>query len=133
MEEILNFLEKNKYGNLATSVGDQPSVRPFEYGFKTNDGFYFYTSDDKKVYDELKSNPKVSFCSTSGDLSYVQITGDIEFSDDEKMKETMLQKSENAHKIYKSKDNEHFKIFYIPHGKACLHRYEKGYEAEENF
>lgn len=133
MEEIVNFLEKNKYGNLATSVGGQPYVRPFEYGFKTDDGFFFYTSNDKKVYGELQNNPKISFCSTADDLTYVQITGDVIFTEDNELKETMLHRSENAHQIYKSADNKRFKVFYMPHGTAILHQYQEKHETQEKF
>ncbi|WP_206460664.1 pyridoxamine 5'-phosphate oxidase family protein [Anaerovorax sp. IOR16] len=87
MEEIFNFLENNKYGSLATSAEEQPYVRPFEYGFKTDEGIFFYTSEDKEVYSQLRSNPRVCFCATDKNLTYVQLTGDIKFTEEEKYKD----------------------------------------------
>lgn len=133
MEDIIKFLETHKYGSLATSVKGQPYVRPFEYGFATDEGVFFYTSDDKGVYSQLQSNPRASFCCTDEDLTYVQLTGDVEFTEDDKYKDMMLHRSQNAHKIYKSVDNHRFKVFYMPHGKATMHKYEKGYTSDIEF
>jgi uncharacterized pyridoxamine 5'-phosphate oxidase family protein len=133
MKEIINFLEQNKFGNLATSTDGQPYVRPFEYGFKTDDGVFFYTSDDKAVYSQLQSNPKASFCATDENLTYVQLTGDVKFTDDKKYKDMMIQNSRNASKIYQSADNPQFKVFYMPHGHAMMHKHEGGYVCDENF
>lgn len=133
MEKIINFLEVNKYGSLATSENGQPYVRPFEFGFKTDEGIFFYTTEDKAVYSQLQSNPKVSFCATDKDLTYVQLTGDIKFTEEEKYKDMMLQKSDNAEKIYGTSDKNSLKVFYMPHGKAMMHQYESGYVCDENF
>ncbi len=133
MQEIFNFLENNKYGSLATSAEGQPFVRPFEYGFKTDEGVFFYTSDDKEVYSQLQSNPRVSFCATDKDLTYVQLTGDVKFTEEDKYKDIMLQKSNNAQKIYKTSNNDQLKVFYIPHGKAVMHQYESGYVSDQKF
>ncbi len=133
MQEIIDFLGQHKYGSLATSVDGQPYIRPFEFGFATDEGMFFYTSDDKAVYSQLKSNPRASFCSTDEDLTYVQLTGNIEFTEKEEYKDTMIHKSVNAQKIYKTPDNHLFKVFYMPHGRAMMHRYEKGYIKDEKF
>ncbi|WP_051280472.1 pyridoxamine 5'-phosphate oxidase family protein [Anaerovorax odorimutans] len=134
MEEIVKFLENNKYGSLATSVDDQPYVRPFEYGFKSEDGIFFYTSKDKGVYSQLKSNPKASFCVTGKDDStYVELTGNIKFTNDEKYKNMMLEKSNNARKIYGSSDNENFEVFYMSHGRASMHESSSGYVSDDQF
>ncbi len=133
MEEIFDFLENNKYGSLATSKEEQPYVRPFEYGFKTDEGVFFYTSDDKEVYSQLQSNPRVCFCSTDKDLTYVQLKGDVKFTDEEKYKDLMLSKSRNARKIYETTDNSRLKVFYMPHGSVTMHKYETGYVNDVKF
>lgn len=134
MEEIINFLENHKYGSFATSDHGQPYVRPFEYGFKEDKGVFFYTSDDKGVYSQLQSNPKASFCATDENLTYVQLTGDVEFTEEEKYKNMMLQRSENAKKIYGTSDKlSELKVFYMPHGSAKMHNYESGYVCDEQF
>lgn len=121
MNKIIDFLENNRYGNLATSVNDEPYVRPFEYGYKTDEGIFFYTSDNKGVYSQLKENPKVCFCSTDRDLNYVELHGNIKFTNNMEYKEKIIEKSNFAKQIYKNATNEHLKVFYIPHGQAVFH------------
>lgn len=127
MHKIIDFLENNRYGNLATSVNDEPQVRPFEYGYKTNEGIFFYTSDNKGVYSQLKENPNICFCSTDKDLNYVQLRGNVEFTDNMDHKEKIIEKSNFAKDIYKSAANEHLKVFYMPHGQAVLHEFRGDY------
>ena len=132
MEEIIKFLEENKYGSLATCSNGQPYARPFEYGFKTQEGIFFYTSNDKEVYNQIQENPKVCFCATDKGFTYVQLTGEAKFIEDQKLKEMMLKHSENARTIYKTADNPEFKVFCM-NGKAVMHKYEKGYVCDTQF
>lgn len=132
MEEIVKFLEANKYGSLATCENGQPHVRPFEFGFKTEEGVFFYTSKDKEVYKQLSANPKASFCATDPDLTYVQLIGEVKFTEDQKHKEMILQKSDNASNIYGSADNSELIVFCM-NGKAIMHQYESGYSCNETF
>lgn len=126
MNKIISFLESNKNGNLATSVNNEPHVRPFEYGYKNNNGIYFYTSDDKAVYSQLKENSKICFCSTDKDLNYVELHGNVTFSDNVVDKERIIDNSNFAKQTYKSANNEHLRVFYLPHGEAMLHSFKEG-------
>lgn len=133
MNKIIDFLENNRNGNLATSVHNEPHVRPFEYGYKTDEGVFFYTSDDKGVYSQLKENPKICFCSTDKDLNYVELHGNIKFTNNMEHKEKIINKSNYAKQIYKDADNEHLKVFYMPHGEAVLHQFRGGYTDNMKF
>lgn len=133
MNKIIEFLENNKNGNLATSVNNEPHIRPFEYGYKTNEGIFFYTSDNKAVYSQLKENPKICFCSTDKNLNYVELHGNINFTDNKEHKEKIINNSNFAKQIYKNANNEHLKVFYLPHGEAVMHKFREGYTDKMNF
>lgn len=129
----MKFLKKNNKGNLATSIGNQPYVRPFEYCFNNDKGIFFYTSDDKAVYDHLKSNPKMSFCSTDHKYDYVELIGEVKFSDDINYKKRVLKESKFAKDIYKTEDNPHLRVFYMDHGKALYHAHDHNDEHSVEF
>lgn len=68
MNEIIDFIEQNKYGSLATCNGGKSDIRPFELAFYCDRGMFFYTSSDKDIYEQLNVNPYISFCATDQNL-----------------------------------------------------------------
>ena len=57
MNEIAEALAGNFY--IATTEGDQPHVRPFDNAVVYEDKLYIGTNNTKKVYEQIKKNPKV--------------------------------------------------------------------------
>lgn len=66
MEEILAFLKENKPYYLATSDGDQARVRAMGTIHIFEGDLYFQTGRNKKMYSQLKANPKVEICAYDG-------------------------------------------------------------------
>ena len=57
-ETILQYLTNVPAWYLATSVNDQPHVRPFSFAAEQDGKIWFCTATTKDVWDELVANPK---------------------------------------------------------------------------
>lgn len=121
MKNIINFLNENKFGNLATCNNDKPDARPFELVFHCDKGMFFYTSSDTDVTNQLKTNPNICFCATDSNYNYVKISGSVIFSDENDDKVKILQQSVFAKKVYNDSSIDKIKVFFLPHGKCMLH------------
>ncbi len=65
------ILKANPNGVLATQNGQGVGTRVFQYLFADANKVYFCTSNQKPVYDQLKANPNVSFCTYPANFSPV--------------------------------------------------------------
>lgn len=61
MEQILELF-KNQIMYIATAEGDQPHVRPFGQLTEQEGNLYINTGKWKRVYRQMKENPKVELC-----------------------------------------------------------------------
>lgn len=121
MNEILDFVEQNSFGSLATCNGDKADVRPFELVYYCDKGMFFYASEQDDLYKQLKENPNISFCATDKNYNYTKISGSILFSEDEKDKAKVIEKSHFAKKIYSASNANQMKVFFLPHASCMLH------------
>lgn len=81
MEKVVSILHQPFY--LATIDGDQPRVRAFDSCTEYNGKIYFETITTKKVYHQLKLNPKFELF-TMGEGTTLRLTGEaIEERDQE--------------------------------------------------
>lgn len=123
MHEIIEFVEQNKYGSLATNNEGKPDVRPFELAFHCEQEMYFYTSSDEDVYEQLTANPDICFCAIDQNNNYVKISGTVIFSDSEDDKAKIAENSQFAKKIFPNSNYENMRVFYLLHASCMLHYY----------
>lgn len=121
MKNISEFLDQNKFGNLATCNDDKPDTRPFELSFHCDKGMFFYAAADEKITNELEVNPNICFCATDPNYNYVKVNGSVIFSDNEDDKAKILEKSEFAKTVYNDSNIDKMKVFFLPHGKCMMH------------
>jgi uncharacterized pyridoxamine 5'-phosphate oxidase family protein len=114
---MINFaeiLKANPNGVLATQDGQGVRTRVFQYLFADGNKVYFCTSSQKPVYNQLKANPNVSFCTYPADFNPVlSINGKAVFVDDIALKTRALDENPPIKGIYNTPDNPVFQIFYI--------------------
>jgi uncharacterized pyridoxamine 5'-phosphate oxidase family protein len=120
MEKIINFLEKNNVGVLATSENDKPHGRPQHIHLIRDGKFYFTTANIKKAYAQLKQNPYIEFIVTTPNYITVRISGKINFTSDINEKKMVLDNAPLVKKGYKTADNPIFEVFYLEHGEASM-------------
>ena len=121
MKQIIEFLNKNKFGNLATCNNDKPYLRPFELVYYCDKGMFFYASTEEELINQLKINPNICFCATDSNYDYVKVSGSIKFSDDKEDKEKILEKSEFAKTVYNDSNINNMKVFFLPHAECMMH------------
>ncbi len=108
------ILKANPNGVLATQNGQGVGTRVFQYLFADANKVYFCTSNQKPVYDQLKANPNVSFCTYPANFSPVlSVNGKAVFVDDMALKTRALDENPGIKGIYNTPDNPIFMLFYI--------------------
>lgn len=133
MKETIDFLKKNKFGNLATCDGNNPDTRPFEVADISNEGLLFYVSTDTELSKQLKANSSICFCATNEKYDYVKVTGKISFSNKQEDKKKVLENSQFAKKVYESGGADKMEVFYLPHGECMLHHHMDDNITKESF
>ncbi len=114
MIDYAALLKATPNGVLATQDNGAVKTRVFQYLFSDGNKVYFCTSSEKPVYDQLKTNPNVSFCTYSADFNPVlSVNGKAVFVDDISLKTRALDENPGIKGIYNTPDNPVFQIFYI--------------------
>ncbi len=114
---MINYVEKleaNKNGVFATSENGKIKTRVFQYLFAEGNKVYFCTSNEKPVYNQIKENEYVSFCTYPSNFAEViSVNGKAVFVDDVELKNRILEMYPMIKGIYKSGDNPTFEAFYV--------------------
>jgi uncharacterized pyridoxamine 5'-phosphate oxidase family protein len=120
MQEIIKVLKENPMGNLATVENGKPRVRPWGFMLEEGGQFFFCTNTTKDVYTQLQTTPYIEFTTTTKDMVWVRLNGQIKFSDDLQLKEKVLEANQMVKNIYQTPDNPIFAVFYLEHGTATM-------------
>lgn len=120
MKEIIEVLNANPMGVLATVDNGKPQVRPWGFMLAEDGKLWFCTGNTKPVFQQLQKNPSVAFCTTTPEYVTVRLSGDAHFSKDMAMKKKIIEHCEIVRSNYKTPDNPIFEIFYLEHGTASL-------------
>ena len=91
IEDCYQFIRDCGYFFLATSVDNQPKLRPF--GIIYSDGKHLFIATDKRknVYTELTQNPKIELASYNmRTRRWIRIHGDVEIENSMLIREEML-------------------------------------------
>ncbi len=122
MKEVIDFLTKSQIYYLATvGLDGKPKVRPFGFVMEEGGKIYFCTSNDKKVYKEMKKQPWVEFSACGENFSWIRLSGKAVFSKDLAIKSKVLDLSPQVKSIYNSPDNPIFEIFYLDEASAIFY------------
>lgn len=121
VKEFLSILyDQTAIGFLATIDNGKPRVRPWGFMFEENGRLYFSTASTKDVYRQLIAVPFIEYSKTTKDMVWIRISGEIQFDEDVKKKEKVLELIPFLKQRYQSADNPVFKVFYLEHGKAVI-------------
>lgn len=114
MIDYAAILKANPSGVMATQDNGRIKTRVFQYLFSDNNKVYFGTSNNKPVYEQIKANPYVSFCTYPTNFAPVlSVNGKAVFVNDIELKTRALDENPNIKGIYNTPDNPAFEIFYI--------------------
>ena len=90
MERINDILQRTQFGFLATVEGGSPQVRPFHFQFSAGNKFYFCTSSEKRVFEQLKQFPFAAFSTYDKSFNYVKLQGTTHFEEHLPLKQRVL-------------------------------------------
>lgn len=114
MIDYAAVLKENPNGVLATQDGTKVKTRVFQYLFTDGNKVYFCTNNQKPVYNQIKANPYVSFCTYPVNFTPVMsVNGKAVFVNDIALKTRALEENPGIKGIYKAADNPVFELFYI--------------------
>lgn len=114
MIDYAAILKANPNGVLATQDNGKIKTRVFQYLFSEGNKVYFCTSNEKPVYNQIKTNPDVSFCTYPANFAPVlSVNGKAVFVNDMALKTRALDENPPIKGIYNTPENPTFEIFYI--------------------
>lgn len=121
MNEVVKFLEENSVQYFATiGIDGRPKVRPFQFMLKQDGKFYFCTSNQKEVFNELIKCPYVEISVSSKDFSWIRLSGKVKFTSDVNIKKSLIESNDLVKSIYQSEENPAFEAFYLEDGKVII-------------
>jgi uncharacterized pyridoxamine 5'-phosphate oxidase family protein len=119
--EVIEFLKANPVQYAATVGRDNsPKVRPFQFMVEDGGKLWFCTNSQKDVFRDLKANPGFELCVSSPSYAWIRVSGTVEFSEDMRLKEKVIEASPLVKSLYKTADNPIFEIFTIAGAKAVI-------------
>ena len=123
MQECVKFANENPVCYIATMDGDQPRVRTVLHVFAKEKGFYYTVLTPKRVYEQLKANPKVEVCYYNNpeqlqDAKQMRVTGEIEWVDEPEANEKAHADRTFIDKIIGKPVKPLLAVFKIAHGEA---------------
>lgn len=114
MIDYVTILKANPNGVMATQENGKIKTRVFQYLFTIEGKVYFCTSNEKPVYNQIKANPYVSFCTYPADFAPVlSVNGKAVFVSDMALKTRALDENPGIKGLYNTPENSTFEIFYI--------------------
>ena len=118
-EDVLAFVRENPACFISTMDGDQPRVRGFLTVLFDDGKLYFTTGTMKRVYDQIKKNPKIELCYASRDFrKTLRISGKIEIIGDREKKQQLLDERDYLRHFGGKVDDPRFILLCLSHGKA---------------
>ena len=119
MKEVLEFLKLCRVYYIATVEGDQPRVRPFGAQCEFEGKLYLTTSNQKAVYKQMQSNPKIEISGMSPDGRWIRLTAEAVFDERREAKQAMLDANPELSPMY-SLDDGRFEVFYLKDASATI-------------
>jgi uncharacterized pyridoxamine 5'-phosphate oxidase family protein len=122
ISDCIRFAMENPVTYVATAEGDQPRVRAFAMWFADETGFYYHTGTMKRVWEQLRKNPRVELCFFSPDIApagkTMRVTGKVEILEDRALAARLLAERPWLAGIVSGPDDPKLGIFRVPHGEA---------------
>ncbi len=79
------------------------------------------TANVKKVYNQIKNNPKLEFCAMAPDTHYVRVTGEAVLDDNNtEAKKKVFEIMPDLLKLYGSEENPAMSVFYLKNVSATM-------------
>ncbi|MEA4813549.1 MAG: pyridoxamine 5'-phosphate oxidase family protein [Oscillospiraceae bacterium] len=122
MQKVYEFLKKSGAFYLATAEGNQPRVRPFGAVNVFEGKLYIQTGKVKKVYKQMKTNPKVEICGMVNE-QWIRIEATVVEDDRVEASQSLLDAYPILNNRYHAGDGN-CTVFYLKDATATIYSME---------
>lgn len=122
MNEIFEYLKKCGTFYLATIDGNQPRVRPFGAVDVFEDKIYIQTGNVKKVFAQMKTNPKIEISGMANDGSWIRVEASAIRDDRFEVKQHMLDAYPSLKSMYAA-DDDNTEVLYLKDATATIYTF----------
>lgn len=107
-----HFIRECGYFFLATSVDNQPRLRPFGMIHSKDEDLYIATDRRKRVYSDLQGNPNVEIASYNPNTrKWIRISGRAEVENSNQIREEMMNIYSNLRQAYLDENEMYLAIY----------------------
>lgn len=124
MDEIVAYLKQCGAFYLATVEGDQPRVRPFGAVCAFEGKLYICTNNQKRVYAQMLSNPKVEI-SAMAQGGWLRLEAEAVPDHRREARVAMLKDNSGSLSGMYSPDDNLFEVLYLKNAVASLNTFGK--------
>ena len=122
MSKTYEFLVQCDFFVVTTVNENAPAARPFGAVMEYNEELYISTANTKKVYSQLKENPRIQIIAKKDEArDWIRIDGNAIEVFDLDIKQAMLDHCPGLLKHFPAKESENFALFKISEMKSQLH------------
>ena len=107
---------------LATTQGDQPHVRPFGALGIYEDKLYIQTGNIKKVFKQMKKDPKIEICAMDKDGTWIRIESTVVQDDRIEARQHMLDANPSIKSMYAANDGN-CEVLYLKDATATFYSF----------
>ena len=122
MNETLQFLKDCGTFYLATSENGQPHVRPFGAVCEYEGKLYIVTNNQKKVYQQMMTNPKVEICGMNKGR-WIRVEGEVELDQRREARVAMMEDNHAALSGMYTVDDNLMVVFRFIHATATIYSF----------
>lgn len=122
MNEVFQYLKECGTFYLATVEGDQPRVRPFGAIDIFEGKFYIQTGNVKKVFQQMKKNPKIEICAMHPNRTWIRIEALAVQDDRLEARQHMLDENPGLKRMYAA-DDGNCEVLYLQNATATIYSF----------
>ena len=122
MNEATECLKSCGTFYLATNENGQPHVRPFGAVCEFEGKLYIVTNNQKKVYQQMKSNGKVEICGMHKG-TWIRVEGEVKEDMRREARVAMMDDNKAALSSMYTVDDNLMTVFYFEHGTATIYSF----------
>ncbi len=122
MNEATEYLKSCDTFYLATEENGQPHVRPFGAVCEFEGKLYIVTNNQKKVYQQMKTNGKVEICGIHKD-TWIRVEGEVKEDTRREARVSMMDANTAALNSMYTVDDNLMTVFYFEHGTATIYSF----------
>ena len=122
MNEATEYLKSCGTFYLATDENGQPHVRPFGAVCEFEGKLYIVTNNQKKVYQQMKSNGKVEICGMHKG-TWIRVEGEVKEDTRREARVAMMDDNKAALSSMYTVDDNLMTVFYFEHGTATIYSF----------